>query len=225
MPSTNFGAAVAASRRVASQNLLKLSVSHAQEIQASLFGYRTYAALLVEDASAPPGETLSAAEHFILNRNLAIHRCRTLSLPEDLAICCFLGAQEAFTIEANPDFIPTRGVFGSVEEYWEKEGQAALLDRIYNDERYSGVFNENAHVVYDPEGFELGHQSGNFWQSRSEWIVHSRGELEGALEDEEERWTLEANKLDVLAQVTYRKAGRAGLILAGVQFADAPGKR
>lgn len=220
----NLGPAVSSARVIANDRHLNLSVGHAQQILASLFGCNTYAALLNDEKKAPPNGGLGAAEHFILNPEWGIHRCRTLSLPEDLAACCFWGAKKAFSIDANPELMPTCGVFGSVEEFWEEEGRSDLIYRIYNDDHYSGVLNELNHVGYLPDGFDLDHQSGNFWQSEQEWIIHARGTMDGELGDDEGS-IFAMDDIDLLTRVTYRKAGRAGLILRSIEIMDAPGKR
>lgn len=220
----NLGPAVATARVIATHRDLNLSVGHAQQILASLFGCNTYAALLDDEKKAPPNGGLGAAEHFILNPEWGLHRCRTLSLPEDLAACCFLGAQEAFTIDANPAFTRTRGVFASVDEFWEEEGRSDLIHRIYNDDHYAGVLNELNHVGYMPDGFELDHQSGNFWQSEQEWIVYARGQMGGELEDEEGP-IFAMDDIGLVARLTYRKTGRAGLMLEDIEITDTPGNR
>lgn len=115
-------------------------------------------------------------------------------------------------------------MFASVDEFWEEEGWADLTHRVYNDEHFSGVLSELNRVEYLPVGFELGNQSGNFWQSERDWIVHARGLMQGELPDEEGP-IFDVDDVDLLVRVTYRKAGRAGLILSDVEITDAPGNR
>jgi hypothetical protein len=216
----NLGPAISAARAIATQRQQNLKVSHAQEILASLFGCKTYAALTSSERASPPHSRLSAAEHFILNLDWGEARCRELKLPEILAHCCFLGAQDAFTVEANPNFTPVRNVYAGLDEFWEDAGRDELVWRIQNDDQYSGVLNENAHVQFLPEGFDLDHVSENFWQARTEWIVHSRGVMEGDLTDEDGP-VFQVEDIGFMAQLTYRKAGRAGLVLVDVELTEA----
>lgn len=211
MSDFNIGPAVRAARAAASEHRLTLGVGHAQEILASQFGFNTYNGMIVELAQTREGTGLLSAEHYILNSDWGLQRCRALRLPRELAACCLVGAQEAFG-----------NLFTNVDDFWHAVARDEVIRQVNDDEHFSAAMAALAHVEYDPEGFELDRQSKNFWQARTRWVLHTSGEMQGAFSDEDGEDFLEEETIDVWGRVTYQKAGRAGLVLSNVEVSPVP---
>jgi hypothetical protein len=181
---------------------------HGHEVLASLFGFNTHTAMILELAQTPERKGLFEAEHCILNLDWGIQRCRELREPHDVAAACLMGAKEALDVP----------VHGSVSDFWDAVGRDEVLSRVHDDPYFSEKMAESAHVQFEAEGFEVAKPSKNFWQARTRWSLFSEGELQGALEDDDGSELLTDETLGVWAKVVYRKAGRAGLVLERVRF-------
>ena len=93
MSSFSFGRAIAEARAFGAKHQFSIKVSHAQEVLASMFGYKTYSAMLIEQSLVSEGHGLDAAEHFIVNVEWGTQRCRDKGWSEDLAACLLISAE------------------------------------------------------------------------------------------------------------------------------------
>lgn len=209
----NFGPAIAEARAFGAKHQFPVKVSHAQEVLASMFGYKTYSALLIEQSLVPEGHGLDAAEHFIVNVEWGIQRCRDKGWSEDLAACCLAGVRAA---------IPC--AYETVDDFWHKGARDTVTAQVCEDPYFAGRTGEVAHIEYvpDPDGFEVESQSGNFWQAREEWSLTTSGEMQGERDDGDDQPLVLEDTIDVWARAIFRKSGRAGLILDRVEFSPQP---
>ncbi|BFI96249.1 MAG: hypothetical protein RSP_17590 [Rhodanobacter sp.] len=213
MSSFNFGPAIVEARAFGAQHQFPVKVSHAQEVLASMFGYKTYSALLIEQSLAPEGQGLDAAEHFIVNVEWGIQRCRAKGWSEDLAACCLAGVRAA---------IPR--AYETVDDFWHAVARDAVTAHVYEDPDLAAQMAETGNITFDPDpdGFELESESGNFWQAREQWTLTTSGEMQGERDDGDGQPLALDEAIDVWARAVYRKSGRAGLIFDRVEFSTQP---
>lgn len=211
-------AAYAASQVLATQGLA-VKRSHLSEVVAALLGYRTYAALVVEDANPKLDYHLEDAEIIVLNLPMGVERILELelergSVPSTVAPAC-IAALKASAHQA--------GVYESVADFYDSHAREALAEAIYNSDELSGAMAEsNASYPDEPEMDGECAATADLWAATDEWTIEADGTMTGEYDPEADRM-FNGDSLNCRGWLTYRKAGRAGLVFldsGGIGGAD-----
>lgn len=198
---------ISAAAHAASQDLkhqgLTFKRTHLTEVIAALLGYKTYAALLAEEADTSRDYCLEDAEFIVLNRPAGVVRALALGLPESAADAC---AQAIKTNHIEP-------VYLGVDEFFDDRAREMLEGAIYEGEGVAGAMAEsNASFPDSPEIAEWK-SNGDLWASRDDWSLEGEGELVGEYDPDGDRM-FNGDTLKVWGKLNFWKAGRAGLIFA-----------
>jgi len=212
-------AAYAASRSLATQGLA-FKRSHASEVIAALLGYRTFAALTIEEANPAPAPHLDDAEIIVLNLPMGTARVAELNVqstsltPAAIVQTC---------VEALKSSISSASVYVSVEDFYDSHARQALAEEIYNDDSVASAMAESNAIYSDePEMEEQCPPTADLWTAPDEWSIEASGIMAGEYDPDGDRM-FNGDALNCRGQLTYSKAGRAGLIFAegsGVASAD-----
>ena len=212
-------AAYAASQALAAQGLA-VKRSHLSEVIAALLGYRTFAALTVDEANSTLLYHLEDAEIIVLNlpmgeaRSVELGSSATGGSPS-VAVKACVEALKACANSAN--------VYVGVAEFYDSHARQALAEAIADDDGVSGTMAEsNAVYPDDPEMDEACPTTADLWAATDEWKIEAEGVLLGEYDPEGDRM-FNGDTLNCAGWLTYSKAGRAGLVLldkGGVAGAD-----
>lgn len=202
-------AVYAASRALAAQGLT-VKRSHLSEVVAALLGYRTYAALAMDEADATREYHLDAAEIYVLNVSLGTSRSAELGLQGGAAASAVVPA----CIAALKADSAQAGVYESVANFYDSHARGALAQAIYDSEDVSGAMAEsNASYPNEPEMEVACPATSDLWTARDEWTIEAGGDMTGEYDPEGDRM-FNGDTLNCRGWLTYRKAGRAGLVFA-----------
>ena len=200
-------AAYTASQALDAQGLT-VKRSHLSEVVAALLGYRTYAALVVEEANPKLDYHLDDAEIIILNLTMGVERIFELGLeagsaPSMVAPAC-IASLKASAGQA--------GVYDGVADFYDSHAREVLAEAIYNsDELASAMADSNASYPDEPE-MDLGcPATSDLWAATDYWTIEAEGTMTGEYDPEGDRM-FNGDTLNCRGSLTYRKAGRAGLV-------------
>lgn len=202
-------AVYAASKALAAQRLT-VKRSHLSEIVAALLGYRTYAALVADEANASREYHLDDAEIYVLNVPLGTSRSVELGLhggvgTSSIVPAC-IGALKASGAQA--------GVYDGVADFYESHARQALAQAIYDSEDVASAMAEsNASFRDEPEMEDACRATSDLCAARDEWTIEADGDMTGEYDPEGDRM-FNGDTLSCRGWLTYRKAGRAGLVFA-----------
>lgn len=198
-------AAFAAKKSLALKGI-KVQHGIALEIVAAFLGYRTYAALVVEEGSESLRYHLADAEVIVLDYDGGITRLTELEVLQGFIVQDFIDA----IVECRA------GVFQDLSDflggYVERELQDVILSRetvIDAVERATGS---------EPFSVELDGQwsfSEPLWTAGDTWEVSCSGSVEGLADRVGADNDDEVEEVRCSGRVTFAKAGRAGLRLQG----------
>lgn len=212
-------AAYAASRALAAQGL-SVKRSHLSEIIAALLGYRTYAALTVEEADSKLDYHLEDAEILVLSLPMGEARVEQLGLSatgiaSPVVITACIDALKASASSAS--------VYVGVADFYDSHARQALAEAIYDDDDVAGAMAEsNASFPDEPEMDIECPPTTDLWAAVDEWEIEADGVMTGEYDPEGDRM-FNGDTLNCRGRLVYRKAGRAGLVLvegSGMAGAD-----
>lgn len=179
----------------------------ALEVIAALLGYRTYAALVIEESDDNLQYHLRDAEFIILDQHGADARLEELGLSELFILDDFIESLVACR----------SAVFRSLHEFYDDYAREALHEIILSDQRVIAVM-ENT-TATSPYWVELDDRltvSGKVWSSVDSWKFVAFGTMDGehlgTFPDPED-----ADQFDDTGEIhcdgwlEFAKAGRAGL--------------
>lgn len=203
-------AAFAASRALAAQGL-KTKRSHLSEIIAALLGYRTYAAMAVEEADSSLDYHLEDAEILVLNVPMGTTRAEELGFSDAQASAAIVtqACVDALKAEAT-----SMKVYVSVEEFYDAHARQALAEAIYMDDDVASAMAEcNAYFPDEPDMPLECPPVEDLWASVKEWSIQADGVMTGEYDPDGDRM-FNGNQLQCRGRLVYDKAGRAGLVFA-----------
>lgn len=201
-------ASYAASQALASQGS-KVKLSHLGEVIAALLGYRTYAALSLEEGDATLDYHLGDAEILVLNEPMGLARVRELSAsPVDESCQAVVNA----CISAVKAGAETDMVFVGVADFYDSHAREALADAISSSEALADAMAEsNAFFPDEPDMPLECPATADLWAAVDEWTIEADGDMAGEYDPEGDRM-FNGDTLNCRGRITYRKAGRAGLV-------------
>jgi hypothetical protein len=196
-----------ASQALAAQGLT-VKRSHLSEVVAALLGYRTYAALVVEDANPKLDYHLDDAEIVVLNLPMGAARVLELGLEDGTTPSIVMPACVA-TLKASVDRV---GVYEGVADFYDSHARGALADAIFNSDELAGAMAEsNASYPDEPQMDVECPATAELWAATDEWTIEADGNMTGEYDPEGDRM-FNGDSLNCRGWLTYRKAGRAGLV-------------
>lgn len=204
-------AAYAASRVLVHEGL-GIPRSHLSEVAAALLGYKTLAALQVEESDSTLDYHLDDAERLVLNIPSGGARADTLGLPVAVVGACIdaLKATAAVPVHA--------GVSDFYDEYARE-----MLEQVIAEGEFTAMVMAESNASF-PDSPDLGDAtttSGDLWASPTEWSIEASGTLSGEYDPDGDRM-YNGHELNVWGKLLFAKAGRAGLIyLESEEGADA----
>jgi hypothetical protein len=200
-------AAYTAFQALAAQGLT-VKRSHLSEVVAALLGYRTYAALVVEDANPKLNYHLDDAEIVVLNLPMGTARVVELGL-EDGAAPSVVTPACVVALKGSADRV---SVYEGIADFYDSHAREALAEAIYNSDEVAGAMAEsNAGYPDEPEMDVECPPTADLWAATDEWTIQADGDMTGEYEPEGDRM-FNGNTLNCRGWLTYRKAGRAGLV-------------
>ena len=193
----------------------KVKRSHLSEIIAALLGYRTHAALSVEQADTKLDYHLDDAEIFVLNLTMSERRAAELGLTASVVVPACVQALKASA--------GSTAVYASMADFYDSHARQALAEAIYNAEDVAGAMAEsNASFLDEPYMDIECPPTPPLWAAVDEWTIEAGGVLTGEYDPQDDRM-FNGDTLNCRGWLTYRKAGRAGLVLTddgGIGAAD-----
>lgn len=199
-------AAYAASQALATQGLTAKR-SHLTEVVAALLGYRTHAALTADEVDATREYHLDDAEIYVLNVPLGTERAIELGLQDGARVV------EA-CVAALKDGDGQGGVYESIAAFYDSHAREALADAISgSDDVAAAMAESNASFPDEPKMEDACSAIPDLWAARDEWTIEAAGDLTGEYDPEGDRM-FNGDTLNCRGWLTYRKAGRAGLVFA-----------
>ena len=193
-----------ASQALAAQGLTVMR-SHLTEVVAALLGYRTHAALAVDEADTTREYHLDDAEIYVLNVPLGIGRAAELGLANGPVVVQACTA--ALKVSGGQV-----GVYESIADFYDSYAREALAQAIYDSEDVAGAMAEsNASFPNEPEMEDACPATSDLWVARDEWTIEAAGDLTGEYDPEGDRM-FNGDTLNCRGWLIYRKAGRAGLM-------------
>lgn len=177
--------------------------SHLGEVLAALLGYGTFSALSVEEFSQKEGCT-DHAEILVVEHRAGVQRIRSLRQDLDpieharvIAAC----------VQGLTDCAVSTTVFADLDEFYDSWAKNKIAEAIFDSDHVAS----SGLPLRRPELPSTTPATSNLWQSRFEWCIEVRG-IVCELEDDEissEHHT----RYPVVGRLTFRKAGRAGLVV------------
>lgn len=202
-------AAYAASQALSAQGLT-VKRSHLSEVIAALLGYRTHAALTVEEADLNLDYHLDDAEVYVLNLPMGEARVEQLGLaatgmkPSAVTTAC---------IDALKASAGSTSVYVGVADFYDSHARQALAEAIYDDDDVAGAMAEsNATFPDEPEMDIECPSTEDLWAAVDEWAIEAEGFMAGEYDLEGDRM-FNGDTLNCRGRLLYSKAGRAGLVL------------
>lgn len=195
-----------------------LKRSHVGEILAAALGYKTYAALVTENADETLNLHLADAEHIVLSEPLALTRAHELSLalPKD---------DEKKVVEVIIEITLAEwpqayhGIAGFVDDHLSEYLTDAMT---FADETSNAQAESNAEFPYMVEVEDIEPESDDLWTERESWSASASGTMSGEYDPEGDRM-FNGDKVHCSATVTFLKAGRGGLVFSHVDTSAAAG--
>lgn len=199
-------AAYAAAHSLSNQGL-EIQRSLLSEVLAALLGYKTFAAYKTEKTDTSLDYHLDDAERLVLNQTLGLARANELGLPDDVCKSCSEALQQGVSIPVHAD----------LESFFEDYAREVLEDVISSGENTaSEMASSNATFPYapdlEPKSVADSAPSETLWSAVREWTFEATGTMEGEYDPDGDRF-YNGHEMDVRGQLTFAKAGRAGLIL------------
>jgi len=202
-------AAYAASQALSTQGLA-VKLSHLLEIIAALLGYRTYAALTVEEADPKFEYHLDDAELYVLTQPIGEARLEELGLvamglpPAAIITACIT----ALKIGAGP-----LGVYVGIPDFYDSYARQALAEAIYSDDDVtSAMCGSNAIFADEPDMNIECPATTDLWAAATEWTIEADGVMTGEYDPDGDRM-FNGDTLNCRGRLLFSKAGRAGLVL------------
>lgn len=181
--------------------------SHLTEVIAALLGYRTHAALTADEADTTRDYHLDDAEIYVLNVPLGTGRAVELGLQNGPVVVQACAA----ALKASGDQV---GVYESVADFYDSHAREALAQAISDSDDVAGAMAEsNASFPYESEMEDACPATSDLWAARDEWTIEAAGDLTGEYDPEGDRM-FNGDTLNCRGWLTYRKAGRAGLVFS-----------
>lgn len=181
--------------------------SHIQEVLAAMLGYRTYAALSVEEQDESLEFHLDDAEMLVLNQPAAERRANEIGVDPDavpaLVQACVFAIQG--TAQAH--------VHAGLDHFYGDYAREALVDAVTSSEDVVAAMAET-NAYYDSEA-DLPYarpSTEDLWEARTVWSIEANGDMKGGHDIDSDRM-FAGDTLNCHAKLTFDKAGRAGLIL------------
>ncbi|SFT71357.1 hypothetical protein [Paraburkholderia aspalathi] len=202
-------AAYAASQGLA-QRGLTVKRSHLCEVIAALLGYGTHAALTVDEVDPALDYHLDDAEILVLHRPMGEGRASALAMGTSAATTTAVvtACVEALVASAAPT-----PVFVGIAEFYDAHARQALAEAIVEaDDVADTMAGSNATFPDEPELPDECPPTTDLWTAVDEWTIEADGEMTGEYDPEGDRM-FNGDTLDCRGWLTYRKAGRAGLVL------------
>lgn len=196
-------AAFAASQSVASRGLT-VKRSQLSEVIAALLGYRTFAALSIEEGDTTLTYHLDDAEFLVLNEPLGLTRCQELNLSDDVVTDC----SDAFRGQV---LVP---VFKGVADFFGNHLHDEFVQTLYDSDEANDAMAESNASYPDGPDLEEPETSGDLWAATADWWISVEGSLTGEYDPDGDRM-FNGNEIGVSGKMTFDKAGRAGLIYVG----------
>lgn len=202
MSSFVSSAAYAASKHL-SAHQVEIKRSHVIEVMAALLGYRSYAALTVDEADTSLTYHLDDAEFVVLNAPLGRTRCTELGVSESEPIVdACVGAMQS----------QRDHVYPSIADFYDSYAREALASAILNSDGVGSAMAEsNAEFPDDPSLPSECPQTDDLWEARDQWTIAAEGELTGEYDHEGDRM-YNGDTLRCRGWLIFSKAGRAGLV-------------
>lgn len=194
-------AAYAASQAL-SQRGLNISRSHLSEVVAALLGYKTLAALKVEESDQSLDYHLDDAERLILNLPLGLVRASSIGLSEIVVDMCVEALKAVATVPVHtgiPDLYD--GYAREMLELAIAEGESTAM----------ATAESNASFEENPYMEDEATTSGDLWEAPTEWSIEATGTMSGEYDPDGDRM-YNGHAMDVWGKLLFFKAGRAGLI-------------
>lgn len=199
-------AAYAAAQALTARGLT-VKRSHLSEVIAALLGYRTYAALVVEDANPKLDYHLDDAEIVVLNLPSGAERVAELGLEAGAASVVISACVAA--LKASVDGV---SVYDGVPDFYDSHAREALAEAIYNsDEVADAMAESNAAYPNEPEMDLECPLTEDLWAATDEWTIQANGDMAGQYDPDGDRM-FTGDTLNCCGWLSYRKAGRAGLV-------------
>lgn len=212
-------AAYAASQALSAQGLT-VKRSHLSEVIAALLGYRTHAALVVEEADSSLDYHLDDAEIIVLNQPMGEARVVELGLPVAGIAASVVTTACIDALKANAG---SESVYVGVDDFYDSYARQAMAETIYDDDDVAGAMAEsNASFPDEPEMDVECPSTADLWAAVDEWTIEADGVMTGEYDPEGDRM-FNGDTLNCRGRLLYRKAGRAGLVLlegSGMAGAD-----
>lgn len=187
--------------------------SHLIEIIAALLGYRTYAALTAENADPTLELHLEDAEILVLDHDAGIVRARQLITDETAIDTVVTACAEALRLPG-----ARYELFVGIEDFYDSHAREALADTIYNSDEVAAAMSEsNASFPNEPWMDVECPKTEDLWSANGEWTISAQGVMKGKYDPDGDRM-FNGDTLNCSGALTYRKAGRAGLV-----FSDSDG--
>ncbi|TBU88458.1 hypothetical protein [Phytopseudomonas dryadis] len=206
-------AAYAASQALSAQGLT-VKRSHLSEVIAALLGYRTHAALTVEEADSSFAYHLDDADILVLNKPMGETRAEELGLPAAgiAASLVTMACIDALKVSARSEH-----VYVGVAEFYDSHAREVLAEAIYNDEDAAGAMAESNASFPDEPAMDIEcPPTTDLWTAADEWIIEADGVMTGEYDPDGHRM-YNGHSLNCRGRLIYAKAGRAGLVLVDTQ--------
>lgn len=171
------------------------------EVLAALLGYKSFAALRVEEDLSGQDYYLDDAEILVLNEPEGLARAQSLGLPGNLVVPSCIDALKALC---------PASVFVGVQDFYELHAQEALASAIYDSDDVAGVMADTGASYEDDPEMDGEWKAEDLWRSQQSWSIEDGGVLSG---DPVGERIFAGDMLLCHGTLIYAKAGRAGLVL------------
>lgn len=171
------------------------------EVLAALLGYKSFAALKVEEGLPGQDYYLDDAELLVLNEPEGLTRAQSLTLPADQVVPRCINALKALCP------VP---VFVGVQDFYDLHAQEALAGAIYDSDDVAGAMADTGASYEDDPEMDGEWKADDLWHSQQSWSIEDGGTLSG---DPVGERIFAGDTLLCHGALIYAKAGRAGLVL------------
>lgn len=186
---------------------LSIKRSHIQEVLAAMLGYRTYAALSLEEQDDSLEFHLDDAEMLVLNKPAAQQRAGEMCTDQDDVALIVQECVSAIRAAA-----PVQ-VYDGLDYFYDDYARELLVDTVNNSDEVAAAMSET-NAYFDSEA-ELPYEvpvTEDLWAARTTWSIEAGGDMKGGHDIDSDRM-FAGDTLNCSAKLTFDKAGRAGLIL------------
>ncbi len=174
--------------------------SHLVEVISAMLGYRSFAALCVEESDSSLENHLVDAELYVLNMPLAKDRASKLGVPQSLDAC------KAAVVSTFP--VP---IYDGIDEFWDSHARELLEGEIADGENTAAAMAGCNADFPDSPDLQPPEDSGDLWASTDRWSIEASGTMSGEYDPAGDRM-FNGHTLEVWGELSYIKAGRSGLI-------------